>query len=172
MEGENSVSSLPAMGAGPLGGEAFIFGNSDASFDDKSRLLFDKAKRAFLGKDFVLLWGELEQVVAYPKATWDAMIAELAGFGPNNFHLQQYVRLFVSHANTGCNFDGQGRIVVPGRLRELAGLEGRLMIVGGMFRVEIWTKAAYDESQKDPENYKRSRRESIERAYAKLQGEA
>lgn len=163
MDGESSV--IPSL-------EAFVFGNSEAVLDDKGRVLLDKTKRAFLGKDFVFLWGELGQIVAYPKARWDGMIAELATFGANNFHLQQYVRLFFSYAVTGVNADGQGRAVIPSRLRELAKLDGPLTVVGGMFRVEIWSRDEYDASQNDPEGYNRTRRESIERVYGKLRGES
>ncbi|RYG65690.1 division/cell wall cluster transcriptional repressor MraZ [bacterium] len=125
-----------------------------------------------MGKDFVFLWGELGQIVAYPKATWDGMVNELAAFGANNFHLQQYIRLFFSHAAVGVNTDGQGRAVIPSRLRELAKLDGPLTVVGGMFRVEIWARDEYDASQNEPDEYNRARRESIERAYAKLRGES
>lgn len=152
--------------------ETFVFGNSEAVLDEKGRVLLDKTKRGFLGKDFVFLWGELGQIVAYPKSRWDEMISELAAFGANNFHLQQYVRLFFSYAVPGVNTDGQGRAVIPSRLRELAKLDGPLTVVGGMFRVEIWNREEYDASQSDPENYNKSRRESIERVYKQLRGEA
>ena len=168
MEGDISA---PFLGEAN-GTEMYIFGNAEAQLDDKGRVLCDKAKRGFLGQNLVFLWGELGQIVAYPKATWDQMVAELAEFGPNNFHLQAYVRLFFSYANTGSNFDAQGRVVIPSRLRELAKLEDRVILVGGMFRVEIWSRREYDSSQMDPDNYNRPRREAIERAYAKLQGAA
>lgn len=163
MDGESSVT--PSL-------EAFVFGNTESALDEKGRVLLDKTKRAFLGKDFVFLWGELGQIVAYPKARWDEMISELATFGANNFHLQQYIRLFLGYAVPNVNADGQGRAVIPSRLRELAKLDGALTIVGGMFRVEIWNRDEYDASQIDPENYNRTRRESIERAYKQLRGEA
>ncbi|RYG30022.1 hypothetical protein EON81_25675, partial [bacterium] len=131
MDSESSApTSVEVSPSNPL---AFVFGNSEAALDEKGRVLFDKTKRGFLGKEFVFLWGELGQIVAYPKATWDEMVAELSKFGANNFHLQQYIRLFFSHAAVGMNTDGQGRAVIPSRLRELAKLDGPLTIVGGMF---------------------------------------
>ena len=170
MDSESSAS--PSLGAPSLNSTGFVFGNSEAALDEKGRVLFDKTKRGFLGKDFVFLWGELGQIVAYPKDCWDGMVAELATFGANNFHLQQYVRLFFSYAVVDVNTDGQGRAVIPSRLRELAKLDGGLTVVGAMNRVEIWSRHEYDASQIDPDNYNRARRESIERVYAKLRGEA
>ena len=150
---------------------AFIFGTSDAVLDDKGRVLLDKSKRAFLGTDFVVLWGELGQIVAYPRSWWEQRILDLAKLESHSFHLQQYLRLFFSYAVEGLNTDGQGRFVVPSRLRELAGLEGPLLVVGLMHRVEIWAKREYDASQSDPEGYNRVRREAIGRAYEKMREE-
>ncbi len=170
MDGDSSAPYAPPSPGSALAGGPFVFGNSETQLDDKGRLLLDKAKRSFLGRDFVLLWGELGQVVAYPKATWDGMVAELAAFGANSFPLQQYVRLFFSHAAPETNADGQGRVVIPSRLRDLARLDGPITVVGAMFRVEVWSRREYDASQEDPEGYGRARREAVGRAYAALRG--
>ena len=42
--------------------------------------------------------------------------------------------------------DKQGRILVPSVLREFAGLEKEVVLVGVASRVEIWSKDKWDES--------------------------
>jgi MraZ protein len=49
-----------------------------------------------------------------------------------------------------CEVDKQGRILLPQVLREFAKLEKDVVLVGVASRVEIWSKAVWDESV---ENY-------------------
>lgn len=148
-----------------------IFGNSEAQLDDKGRVLLDKEKRAFLGRDFVFVWGELGQIIAFPEETWDGLLDELMRYSPNSFPRQQYMRLFTSNAATELNTDAQGRVVIPSRLRDLAKLDGAITVVGLADRIEIWSRREYDGAQEDPENYNRGRREAVSRAYAALLAE-
>ena len=41
--------------------------------------------------------------------------------------------------------DKQGRILIPARLRELAGIEGEAVVAGVADRCEIWSPAKWDE---------------------------
>jgi MraZ protein len=42
-----------------------------------------------------------------------------------------------------CEFDRQGRVVIPAFLREHAGLDGDTVVIGVYSRVEVWSKAAW-----------------------------
>jgi MraZ protein len=41
--------------------------------------------------------------------------------------------------------DRQGRMAIPARLREYAGLEGDVLVLGAIDRVELWNRAAWDQ---------------------------
>jgi MraZ protein len=53
------------------------------------------------------------------------------------------VRLVISGAEK-CEFDNQGRILIPPLLREDAHLDQEVIIVGMLANFEIWNKATYD----------------------------
>jgi len=58
--------------------------------------------------------------------------------------IRQLQRYFVSHK---VEPDKQGRILIPGVLREFAGLDKNVMIIGAYDRVEIWDKERWDKEQ-------------------------
>ena len=41
--------------------------------------------------------------------------------------------------------DRQGRMAIPLRLREYAGLEGDVLVLGAIDRVELWNRETWDE---------------------------
>ena len=43
-----------------------------------------------------------------------------------------------------CDFDSQGRILIPAELRKYAGLEKEAVIIGAYNRVEIWNKDKWE----------------------------
>ena len=61
--------------------------------------------------------------------------------------LQKDVRAFERYFFSGaqeCPVDRQGRILVPPSLRETAGLEKDVVLLGVANRVEIWARARWD----------------------------
>jgi MraZ protein len=78
--------------------------------------------------------------------------------------LQKDVRAFQRYFFSGaqeCPVDRQGRILVPPTLREEAGLEKDVVLLGVANRVELWAKARWDE-------FYRSSTENFEAIAAKL----
>ena len=57
----------------------------------------------------------------------------------NKKNARQLTRFFLAGA-TNCEVDKQGRILLPANLREFAGLEKEVVLVGMLNRVEIWNK--------------------------------
>ena len=58
-----------------------------------------------------------------------------------------------------CQIDAQGRILIPGALREYGGLKKKCLFVGVTDRFEIWDQDTYNEfmqaALKDPEDLRR-----------------
>ena len=50
-----------------------------------------------------------------------------------------------------CELDKQGRILLPAVLREFAGLEKDVVMVGSASKIEIWSKERFDESNAEYE---------------------
>ena len=47
--------------------------------------------------------------------------------------------------------DKQGRILIPGNLREFAGLQKDVVMVGVASRIEIWSRQKWEALQEDEE---------------------
>ena len=63
----------------------------------------------------------------------------------SNKDARKFVRFFLAGAAT-VELDKQGRILIPTVLREFAGLEEDVVVVGVGSRVEIWDKSRWDEA--------------------------
>ena len=57
---------------------------------------------------------------------------------------RKFSRFFLAGASA-CEVDRQGRILLPSVLRDFAGLEKEVVLVGVGSRIEIWNKATWAE---------------------------
>jgi MraZ protein len=48
------------------------------------------------------------------------------------------------------SLDGNGRMLLPKRLMEFAGLEKEVVLVAQVSKVEIWDKAKYEKEMEEP----------------------
>lgn len=77
-------------------------------------------------------------LLLYPLKTWEEIenkLAALSSFDPATRRVQ---RLLIGHA-TECEFDGQGRLLVPPELREYAGIEKKIVLLGQSNKFEVWS---------------------------------
>ena len=70
----------------------------------------------------------------------EAML-ERATTGPER---PQPVRLWASTSHE-MEIDRQGRMAIPPAVREYAGLEGEVLVLGAIDRVELWNRQTWDE---------------------------
>lgn len=141
-----------------------LMGTDEATIDDKGRLLVGKKKRDRLGKDFVFAISENGVLAAYPIATWNALCGVLGDIKPTNQGRQIYARMIMGSAEDDMNFDQQGRVVIPLKLRELCKLGDKVVLVGAYDRLEIWSQTQWERYNDDPKVYGRIRLEAINEA--------
>jgi MraZ protein len=90
--------------------------------------------------------------VAYPPEKWDEMEAKALHLSQVHPEHRSFVRRFISGAEK-CDFDNQGRILIPPLLREDAHLDQEVILVGMLANFEIWHKPTYDlQVARDKEN--------------------
>ena len=88
----------------------------------------------------------------FPMPAWEELAGKVGSLpmtDPNARLLQR--QLFAGAFET--ELDRQGRVLVPQRLREYAGLESEAMVMGSRDHAEIWAPARWDEyglSLEDP----------------------
>ena len=158
------------MAAAHIPLEKQLIGTDEATIDDKGRLLVSKKKRERLGEKFVMALGPTGCIVVYTLEAWVKEVDEVMQASSTNLGRQQYSRLLSGHAEDDLSFDKQGRVVVPQKLRNLASLTEKVVIVGCIDRMEIWAADAWEAYQKNPDGYKRERLETFNNAKRQMDG--
>lgn len=128
-------------------------GEFQHSIDEKGRLTLPARFRDGLGERFVITKGLDNCLFVYPMDEWANLEQKLRALPFTNGDARAFVRFFLSGA-AECEFDRQGRILLPANLREYGRLEKDAVIIGVSSRVEIWAKEAWEAySQKAQINY-------------------
>ena len=120
-------------------------GEYNHTIDAKGRLIIPSKFRDKLGDEFVVTKGLDGCLFVYDNKEWSAFEEKLKSLPLTNKDARQFVRFFLAGA-TLAEVDKQGRILVPGNLREFAGLEKEVVLVGVASRVEIWSKARWEDT--------------------------
>ena len=119
-----------------------LLGTHEHTLDGKSRLTLPaKFRQAFAG-GVVVTRGLDPCLVAFPRDEWarsQSRIAELDSLSGEARSLQ---RVVYANAVEG-DLDKQGRIVIPGALKEFAALDRDVVVAGVNDHLEIWDRAAW-----------------------------
>ena len=122
-------------------------GSEQHALDHKGRLIVPARFRERLGPQFVLTIAHPDPCLAlYPSATWIEFSGRLESVAVKDDRYRRYVRFLFSPSEEVAG-DAQGRVVVPARLRDYAGIERQVVSVGLLTRIEIWAKDRYDFQQ-------------------------
>lgn len=113
-------------------------GEYQHSLDVKGRIIIPAKLREGLGTRFMATKGLDNCIFLYPMEEWENIEAKVRSLPFTRADVRSFARFFFSGASE-MEIDKQGRIVLPGNLREYAGIEKDLFIIGvGASRVEIW----------------------------------
>lgn len=77
-------------------------------------------------------------LLVYPLNEWETVQAKLEGLSNINPQARLLQRLLIGHA-TDLELDSAGRLLLPAMLRDYAGLEKKLVLVGQGNKIEIWS---------------------------------
>ena len=122
-------------------------GTFEHSLDAKNRLTVPaKFRAALAGKGF-LVRGVDPCISLYPESTYTALTeSALAGLNPFSPQARELKRVLFANA-TDVELDSAGRVMVPPRYREHAGIDRDVVITGAGDCLELWDAAtwtAYD----------------------------
>lgn len=120
-----------------------FFGEYTYTLDSKGRLNIPSRFRDKLEDKFYLTKGLDNCLFIFPSSEWTIFEEKLKKLPLTNRNARAFVRLFFSGA-TECTLDKQGRINIPSNVREFAGLEKEVIIIGVSTRIEIWSKTNWD----------------------------
>ena len=118
------------------------------TIDTKGRLIIPAKFREKLGEEFVVSNGMDGCLFVYANDAWNAFEQKLTSLPLINKEARQFARFFLAGA-AEVELDKQGRILLPANLREFAGLDKDVVLVGVGSRVEIWSKDKWDAMNAD-----------------------
>lgn len=87
-------------------------------------------------------------LLLYPLEEWEVIqekIESLPSFNPAARRIQ---RLLIGHA-TDIDMDGNGRLLLPGPLREYAELDKKIVLLGQGQKFEIWSESRWLETREE-----------------------
>ena len=125
-----------------------FMGRYNHTIDPKGRLSIPSKYREILGDEFVVSKGMDGCLFVYANDYWNAFEQKLTSLPLINKEARQFARFFLAGAAT-VEVDKQGRILLPAALREFAGLEKDVVLVGVGSRVEIWSKDKWESMNSD-----------------------
>lgn len=124
-----------------------FIGEYQHTIDNKGRVIMPSKFREDLGSNFIMTKGLDNCLFVYPIEEWQVLEEKLRSLPLTNRDARAFVRFFFAGA-TECILDKQGRVLIPGNLREHAKLIKDAVIIGVAARIEIWSKeewTAYNE---------------------------
>ena len=121
-----------------------FLGDFPHTLDDKGRLIMPSKFRNELGTNFIVTRGVEGCLFVFRESKWNEFTEQLNSKGLSKKDVRSITRFFCSCAMTS-DLDKQGRFLVNKNLREFAGIERDVMIIGVSDRIEIWSKEKWNE---------------------------
>ena len=126
-----------------------FMGEYNHTIDIKGRLIVPTKFREQLGEAFVIAKGNDGCLAIYTNEAWETFMKKIQSL-PANKDIRTYVRAVAGSA-VAVETDKQGRVLVPGNLREYAGLDKDVVLAGVIDKIEVWDKQRWN-SQTDIDN--------------------
>jgi len=126
-------------------------GEYEATVDAKGRFLLPGGLKKQLPEGegrFILSRGFEKCLTLYPLKSWEVIITKIAQLNDFDPKVRQFRRQFLGGA-TEVELDNAGRMLLPGSLREFAGLGKDIVLAAALDRFEIWDAAKYNQLFED-----------------------
>ena len=129
-------------------------GNAPATVDDKGRLKVPNLFRSLLeskyGRELFVTSLTGEYVTVYPMPVWlevEQKLAHMPSTHPSKLRYLDRVNYFGQSAE----LDGQGRVLIPVRLRDSATMAGEVDVLGQVNWLDVWNHDRFlTKMQRDP----------------------
>src|SRR5690606_4271517 len=120
-----------------------FMGEYQHALDPKGRIFVPAKFREGLGERCVVTRGLDQCLFLYHHSEWTTMEEKLKRLPMTQRDARAFVRFFFSGA-VDVELDKQGRVMLPGNLREYAHLSKEAVVIGVSTRVEIWSKEIWE----------------------------
>lgn len=143
-------------------------GSSFHNLDPKGRLIIPARFRDVLRQSSVdgLMISTMDGALScYTFEEWRKIEERLLNLPAKSEHMRRFRRIFIGGAHE-CLLDKQGRILIPPSLRQQAGLQKEVVLVGVLDHFEVWAKEIW--AQEDEKLQNDMKREELRNEVAEL----
>ena len=123
-----------------------FLGEYEATLDAKGRFLlpagFKKQLPELEVAKFVINRGFEKCLALYPVKNWEPLFERISALNDFDPKVREFRRYFLNGA-TIIEPDSAGRILIPGNLKDHAGLEKDIVLVAAVNKLEIWDSNKY-----------------------------
>ena len=120
------------------------------SVDSKGRVMIPAPFRAILqsnyGNKLYITNAMFDKcLLLYPIDEWQRVEEKVRSLPQHNRSVRLYMRRVIASAQE-CELDKQGRLLIPSSLREDAKINGEVVVVGQIDKIELWNKKEWDKA--------------------------
>src|SRR3984893_18273602 len=126
-----------------------FLGEYEHNIDSKGRMAVPARFRGQMDRGAVISKGMGTCLSVYTMQRWDEKSAELVA-GKTSDELRDFERRIYPSASE-IELDGQGRLVIPAKLRAFANLSTEVTVAGVRDHIEIWDRATWQTYQENLE---------------------
>lgn len=120
-----------------------FLGTYTPRMDEKGRLILPAKYREELADGLVLTRGQERCIYVFSAEEFQNVHQQMRQAPLTSRQARDYIRVFLSGASDETP-DKQGRVTIPPGLREYAGLDREVTVIGAGDRAEIWDTAAWN----------------------------
>ena len=127
---------------------ARFIGEYEATLDSKGRFLLPAGLKKIMPEGttmLVLNRGADNCLNLYMEADWKTVEERLSQVNPYDSAQNRMVRRMLIAGAVYLELDSAGRLNIPKKLAEYAGLDKELVLTGDLEKIEVWDKAKYDQ---------------------------
>ncbi|MGI9647408.1 MAG: division/cell wall cluster transcriptional repressor MraZ [Acidimicrobiia bacterium] len=128
-----------------------FLGEHQHTIDPKGRVVLPSRFRAELAKGCFITKGLDRCLFVFTPEQWEIEAQRFRSLPRTDRQLRNYARVFFAGA-IDQKLDKQGRIQIPAGLRDYAGLDKELTVVGVAERIEIWDAGIWTEVTADADS--------------------
>ena len=116
-----------------------FIGEYSATIDEKGRISIPAKFRQQLKSKIVITRGLDNSLFLYTVEEWKKLAEKLASLPISTANTRAFSRLMLAGA-MDCDVDKQGRVMLPGYLKEFAKINKKIVFAGLYNRIEIWSE--------------------------------
>ncbi|MFH1149636.1 MAG: division/cell wall cluster transcriptional repressor MraZ [Actinomycetota bacterium] len=119
-----------------------LVGSFERTIDPKGRIILPREMRREFEGGLMVTKGLDNCLFLFPMKEWEKLVERIDEMPSGSESTRRFTRLFFANASHLVP-DGQGRVLIPPRLREMVGLQKEVVVVGLASKAEVWNPEAW-----------------------------